>query len=101
MPFAQPEHLSATGFGMKAKKSPSPQVAPKNDDERFDELFSVEKLRNTWKAVRRESRSVKVRDILDWVDLAVTIEATLPTIRKDILTGEYTPCAPTRYELAK
>ncbi len=34
-------------------------------------------------------------------DWATCIDATLPQIRANLLSGEYTPCPPTRYTLAK
>lgn len=40
----------------------------KNDEkkpESFEELFSTNALRKTWKTIRRELRSASIRDIID------------------------------------
>lgn len=72
-----------------------------DDDQRFARLLSLGRLRSTWRAVRREAREHDVRDPLDCLDWAVTIEASLPQIRAALLSGEYVPAPPARYVLAK
>lgn len=71
------------------------------EDVKFEELFSQKNLRTTWNTIRKESRSHRVRDCLDYIDLAVTIDASLKKLREAILSGDYTPTPPSRYELAK
>ena len=71
------------------------------EDEKFESLFSQQNLRNTWNTIRKESRSNRVRDCLDYIDLTVSIDASLNKLRESILNGEYTPITPSRYELAK
>lgn len=56
---------------------------------------------STWGAVRKEAKDHRVRDVLDCLDWAISIEATLTQLSESLLTGTYTPGAPMRYELAK
>ena len=72
-----------------------------DDEQRFCELVSIGNLRNTWKQVRREIREHRIRDCIDWLDWAVSIDTSLPQLQKALLSGEYTPLPPMRYELAK
>lgn len=72
-----------------------------NEGEEFAELVSLSNLRKAWKSVRREIRSCKMRDALDWLDWAVTLEAGLGRLQGELLAGEYYPLTPMRYELAK
>ena len=75
---------------------------PLVDQERkFEELVSLERLRKTWKSVRREAKEHLVRDPIDCLDWAVTVGATLDQIRDDLLSGSYVPGSPTRYEAGK
>ena len=76
-------------------------VPIQEEEEKFRSLFSLRNLRNTWRIIRREAREYSVRDVLDFLDWAVSIEATLPDIQRDILSGRYTPTTPSRYESAK
>ncbi len=73
----------------------------KADDTDFAALFSLGRLRKTWDVLRRELRQLGLRDCVDWIDWAHTVEATLPQLRNAILDGSYQPAHPTRYELAK
>lgn len=83
----------------KAAKKPKPALA--DEDARFADLFSLANLRKTWRSVRKEARTHSVRDAIDWLDWSVRIEATLPQIQRAILSGEYVPSSPARFELAK
>jgi hypothetical protein len=49
----------------------------------------------------KEARDHDVRDPLDCLDWAVTIEASLPQIQAALLSGDYVPSPPARYVLAK
>lgn len=84
------------------KPSKSSAVLTSIDEEkRFCDLVSIGNLRNTWKQVRREIREHRIRDCIDWLDWAVSIETCLPQLQNALLSGEYTPLPPMRYELAK
>jgi len=82
-------------------KSPDLSVDPVTDQDRFEELFSQGSLRRTWIQVRKELRKVELRDVVDWLDWAALIDGTLPRIRKQVISGDYQPMPPARYELAK
>jgi len=84
-----------------AQKAGTTKPSLANEDARFKDLFSLANLRKTWKAVRREARDHQVRDPIDWLDWSVAIEATLPQIQEDIISGAYVPCTPARFEMAK
>lgn len=85
------------------KKSTRPALARTGiDDERmFSDLVSIGNLRNTWKQVRKEIREHRIRDCIDWLDWAISIDKSLPELQEALLSGEYTPFTPMRYELAK
>ena len=86
----------------KRKKAVAPRAKGiRDDEERFRVLFSLGNLRKTWNAVRKEARSHRVRDVIDWMDWAIAIDATLFHIRQSIIAGSYIPSQPSRYELAK
>lgn len=72
-----------------------------SDEQRFRDLFSRKNLRKTWGTVRREARHHRVRDAVDWIDWAVTVDATLSQLRESVISGKYVPSPPSRYELAK
>lgn len=75
-----------------------------NDDKKetsFEEMFSVQALRKTWKTIRGELRSAYIRDIIDWTDWAVTLEYSLDQLQNEIISGTYTPLPPTRFEVGK
>jgi hypothetical protein len=72
-----------------------------DDDQRFSDLVSLKNLRQAWTSIRKEAKKHRVRDPIDCLDWANTIEATLAQIREHLLSGEYTPSPPTRYTLAK
>jgi len=74
---------------------------PRDEERRFLDIVSSANLRKTWNQIRKEARYHTVRDPIDWLDWAVTVEATLPQIREDLLSGEYVPSWPARYELPK
>lgn len=69
--------------------------------ETFEELFAPTRLRHTAAAIRKEVRLLRARDVVDWTDWFVALEPSLASLSKEIISGEYTPSAPTRYELAK
>ena len=72
-----------------------------DDERRFEDLVSLSNLIKIWKSVRREAKEHRVRDPIDYLDWAVSIDATLPQIRESLLTGDYIPSHPARYALAK
>ena len=78
---------------MKKRKKSIPK---KDDDKRYSDLFSISNLRNAWKSTRRIIRENRIRDCIDWIDWAVSIESSLPQIRQSLLSGEYTPSSPMR-----
>lgn len=88
------------GWSTNAKQDASAERVLDNDQQ-FAELVSLTRLRNTWGEVRKEAKQHRVRDAVDCLDWAVSIDATLVQIRENLLSGEYTPSPPTRYELAK
>lgn len=67
----------------------------------FESLFSLKGLRQTWRTLRRESRQLEIRDVLDWADWSVTLDASLDQLRAELLAGSYSPSPPTRYEVGK
>ena len=67
----------------------------------FQEMFSRQKLRSTWRSIRKEARRLEIRDILDWIDWSLAIDTSLDNLRNEILEGCYEPCPPTRYEVGK
>jgi hypothetical protein len=71
------------------------------DDRAFVRLFAVSRLAATSRALQREVREVRARDVVDWADWFVRLGQTLPSLRIEILEGEYAPGPPTRYEFAK
>ncbi len=71
------------------------------EEEAFIKLVSLSNLRKAWNSVRTEMRHCKMRDAVDWLDWAVTVEAGLGRLRSELLAGEYYPLTPVRYELAK
>ena len=87
----------------KAKVAPRKEdtYAEPTDVEAFTALVSLSNLRKAWKSVRREIRDCKVRDAVDWLDWAVTVEAGLGRLQSELLAGDYYPLTPMRYELAK
>jgi hypothetical protein len=79
----------------------SPSRAPTLDEARFVALVSPARLRATWTLVRREARQHRIRDVVDFLDWARSIDETLPELSRSLVTGEYAPAPPARYELAK
>ena len=67
----------------------------------FEEMFNLDALRRTWKVLRKELRQTTVRDVVDWVDWSVSVEASLEQIHRDVLEGRYQPAAFTRMESGK
>lgn len=67
----------------------------------FDELFDPLRLRKTASAIRRETRLLRVRDVLDWADWFISLEGSLAALSQDVISGAYSPSPPTRYEHAK
>jgi hypothetical protein len=75
--------------------------APITDEQRFEELFTLARLRKTWTQVRKELKQLELRDAIDCLDWAAQIEKSLPGIREEIISGRYQPLPPARYELGK
>jgi hypothetical protein len=67
----------------------------------FEELFEPARLRQTAITIRKEVRLLRARDAVDWIDWFISLEGSLTALSQDIISGSYTPSAPTRYELAK
>lgn len=67
----------------------------------FEELFTVPRMRATWRDIRRELKSLIARDAVDWVDWAIRLEGSLHEIREEILSGDYVPSPLTRVEEGK
>jgi len=82
-------------------RTDTPTAKPADDNRRFEELASLDRLRQTWAKIRTESRDHRIRDVVDFLDWSVVIEDNLAQLRTDILTGEYCPLPPARYECAK
>jgi hypothetical protein len=57
------------------------------DEQRFRDLFSLVRLRKTWKQVRKELKGLDLRDAIDCLDWAAQIENTLPKIREEVICG--------------
>ena len=87
--------------GARSTSSGDPAKTPRTEQERFSTLFSLERLRKTWTAIRREAKNHRVRDPIDCLDWAESIESSLPQIRASLLSGDFSPLPPGRYELAK
>jgi hypothetical protein len=51
--------------------------------------------------IRKEVRLLRARDVVDWIDWFVSLEGSLSTLSRDLVSGLYTPSATTRYELGK
>lgn len=71
------------------------------DEAKFRSLFSPQGLRRTWTSLRKETRHLEIRDVLDWIDWSVTLDASLDQLRRDVLSGTYSPSPPTRYDVGK
>ena len=71
------------------------------DDERFAKLVSTERLRATWRIIRREARRHRIRDVVDYLDWSRSIDECLPDLSRSLLEGSYAPQPPARYDLAK
>ena len=71
------------------------------DDERFAKLVSKERLRATWRIIRREARRHRIRDVVDYLDWSRSIDECLPDLSHSLLEGSYAPQPPARYDLAK
>jgi hypothetical protein len=67
----------------------------------FENLFSISRLRLTCATIRREVRQLEARDVLDWLDWWTTLEKSIGLLRDEVLSGQYSPSAVTRYELPK
>ena len=76
-------------------------TAPSLGDPEFSELFSLGRLRKTWRVIRREIRGLEVRDVLDWLDWSVSLDSSLLELQRVVIDGSYTPSPPTRYEVGK
>lgn len=65
------------------------------------EFFSLDRLGRAWKQVRRESRSVTIRDCIDFRDWTQDHQAALEFLRADLISGVYQPERPGRFEMPK
>ena len=88
---------------MATQAATTPQVAVrvKIRPPTFEELFEASRLRKTSITIRKEVRLLRARDAVDWIDWFVSLDGSLSALSHDIISGSYTPSAPTRYELAK
>jgi Reverse transcriptase (RNA-dependent DNA polymerase) len=80
---------------------PPSQPPDEHPENTFESIFTLPKLRKTSQTIRKEVRLLRARDVIDWLDWFIALESSLPLLRTEILTGNYTPTPPTRYELAK
>ena len=64
-------------------------------------LFSMPKLRRTWKQLRKELARTGTRDCIDYLDIDTDSERWLSKTRKAVLSGAYTPQHPSWFEVAK
>lgn len=71
------------------------------DEIEFIKFFSLQSLRGTWTSLRKEIRKLEIRDVLDWIDWSISIDSSLDQLRKEIISGSYSPNPPTRYEVGK
>jgi hypothetical protein len=71
------------------------------DDDRFAKLVSPERLRTTWRTIRREARRHRIRDVVDYLDWSRSIDECIPELSQSLLQGSYAPQPPARYDLAK
>jgi hypothetical protein len=71
------------------------------DDDRFARLVSPERLRATWRTIRREARRHRIRDVVDYLDWSRSIDECIPELSQSLLQGSYAPQPPARYDLAK
>lgn len=94
-----PYHRETNGQNNSDVRSGVTEIERDNND--FESLFSLERLRRTWNSLRRELKYTSARDVIDWADWAITIENSLPLIREDILNGNYKPSNSTRIESGK
>src|SRR5438093_120754 len=67
----------------------------------FQDLFAPALLRRTAQSIRKEVRLIAIRDAVDWIDWLVSIESSLEKLSRDVISGFYSPSAPTRYEFPK
>jgi hypothetical protein len=70
-------------------------------DDSFKRLFTARRLHKTARALRAEVRSVRARDVIDWLDWFVALERSIPELRASILDGTYAASPPSRYEYPK
>jgi hypothetical protein len=80
---------------------PSSQPPDENPENTFENIFTLTRLRKTCQTIRKEARLLRARDVIDWLDWFIALESSLALLKSEILTGDYTPTPPTRYELAK
>lgn len=85
----------------KAVTTPQVKVRVKIQPPTFEVLFEPSRLRQTAITIRKEVRLLRARDAVDWIDWFVSLEGSLSALSQDLISGSYTPSAPTRYELAK
>lgn len=105
-PEKEPAAIELSPIGMPyaapavAAGSPAADVFS-DDDMQFREVFGADRLRRTWKHVRTEARNLSIRDVVDFVDWAVYIEATFDELAKALNGGYYQPTVPVRHEAPK
>jgi len=64
-------------------------------------LFSMPRLRRTWKELRKELARTGTRDCVDYLDIDTDSERWLSKIRQAVISGGYTPQHPAWFEAAK
>lgn len=74
---------------------------PAPEDDAFEQLIALHRLRLTWNHIRREARESTARDAVDFVDWAVTIESSLKSIQVTLSDGTYAPGEPFTFEYPK
>jgi hypothetical protein len=76
-------------------------AAASNTQLTFEQLFDTARLRKTAAIIRKETRLIRARDAVDWIDWFVSLEESLSVLSRDLVSGSYSPSTPTRYEVAK
>ena len=67
----------------------------------FEELFSIRRLQTTCKVIRKEVCLLRARDVVDWLDWFLTLGISLEHLQEQVISGQYNPSTPTRFEMGK
>lgn len=83
---------------MTIEENPKVVLTP---DQEFEQLFSPNELRKTWKQLKTEFQKAAVRDVIDYLDWRVLLDHSLQDLSRAVIAGTFNPDSPQRYELAK